>query len=643
MRTKSCQYPKTAALLLSFCIFQANAQNDTADNQTIEAGSEALKAGEKLKSPPLSVKASGKSPAQLLKQDLSAQGIKTEPAWDRTKQRYLHVSEFEVPIKGTFTAKTLIDRLNLANLAMSIVAMQDFAEFLGQKTEFQANLSMGGSPVGRLYMQEQEQFQKEMDALEKELAQFKSKLDKAKSSINKADAAEVAAQRELETSIAEQEKVVRALNQKAIAGPSTLDKLNIAAEAMLMKVDANFTRTGFQAQTASTKEKVSGELQELKAKRDAGVSGEAATARQDYAALQTRIESLVVRIKEKKEAAQKFFDEYVETHLNSKYNYRADYDIVGLTPIKYYYGIIPNKSNGQTLVVAGAYAWSPALERDTRAILHETGHQANTAAYTERFPVSSAIARKGDKTLGEWLVEQKDQLDTFGPGRWYVDNEGVRYWLGCAYALKGSGAQANISYRAVRQDATRNLGLSLNVKFQVEGTKEDSLSLNGKDSDVASKLEQLAKIQRVGLDIASEACSDEFTLPVENGQESEPIRVYIAKVSEDEIRAAHKAVLQQAENAAKAHEGRYRREGVRKAASDSVNAAKDNKAPMGEAYSATRNELDAGKLAKGAGSAAKAGNGSGNVVVLQPATNAPGSGSIQPFIKGDKSKVPDDF
>ena len=498
MKTQTLLTTIVGATLLQYGALHVDAQVSDSQNQPQEPGAEAVKVGEKLKSPDLSLKASNQSPATLLKQALIDQGL-TEFGWDKTKQRYLQVSEFEVAVQGSFTVEKLVPRLNLANLAMSIVAMQDFSQFLGQKTEFEANLSMGGSPVGRLFMKEQERLQKEMDDLEKQLAKVRSTLLEAETTISSANGAEVAAQKELDAKIAAQERIVQDLNRKATYGPSTLDKMGIAAEALIKKMDTNYSKRDFKAEAATEKGKANDELQALKAKKDAVQSEKMAAAKADYDALQSKIETLVKDINQKKEAAKNFFDGYIETHLNTKYNYRADYDIVGLTPIKYYYGILPGK-NGQKLVVAGAFAWSPAIERDTRAILHESGQDLKAANYTERFKVSEGLAKKGDKTLGQWLIGQRDEVDTFGMGRWYVDNEGVRYWLGCAYAIKGSGAKANASYRDVRLDAVKNLGLSLNVKFQVEGTKEDSMTLNENDSEVEGKLKQLASVTRQGLD-----------------------------------------------------------------------------------------------------------------------------------------------
>jgi len=644
MKTKTLIATIVGATLLQYESIQANTQNSDNTNQSEEPGSEAVRVGEKLASPALILRVSDQSPTEMLKRDLINQNL-IVGGWDKDKQRYIKVSEFTVPIQGSFTAETLVPRLNLANLAMSLVAMQDFSQFLGQKTAFQANLSMGGSPVGRLYMKEQERFQKEMDDLQTQLENVRKKILDASITINTANLSEVAAQKELDEKIAAQEKVVQELNRQTTYGPSTLDKLGIAAEALLKKASTNYSKVNFRSEAANEKVKANGELQALKAKKDSIQSEKLAAAKADYDALQEKIATLVADIKEKKQDAETFFKEYEETHLSSKYNYSADYDIVGLTPIKYYYGIMLGKDgHGQQLVVAAAYAWSPALERDTRAILHESGQELNAVKYTERFKPSVLASKKGEQSLGQWLINQKDDVDAFGMGRWYVDNGGVRYWLGCAYAIKGYGSKANASYRAVQVDAGRNLCLSLNVKFQVEGTKEDSMTLNENDSEVEGKLKQLASVAREGLDIYSEGLSGEFTLPLdENGKRSQPIRYYIAKVSQDDIKAAHNAVLQQAENAAKAHETRYRREGIRKAANDFVKEAKDNKASVGEAYNATKQDLNANKQPVTTKSQIKAGGAVENTILLKPSTNTPAQGNIQPFIKGDKSKVPDDF
>ena len=561
--------------------------------------------------------------------------------WDKERQRYVQVSEFEVPIEGSFTAAKLVPRLNVANLAMSIVAMQDFSGFLGQKTSFEANLSIGGSPVGRLFMKEQERLQMEMDALEKQLSKFKLQLHDAEAIMGNAKDAEALAQKDLLAKIIEQERIVADLNKKATYGPSTLDRMGAAAEALIKKLDSNYSAVDFRAQAAAEQGKAAEKLQTIKAQKDEAMSEKLGTAKRDYDSLQNNVRNLVNDIKEKKEAAQRYCDEYSETHLNTKYNYRADYDIVGLTPIKYYYGIMPTPK-GQKLVVAGAFAWSPALERDTRAILDETGQEGSAGGFTERFKMSENTAKKGEKSVTQWLNAQREDVDTFGMGRWYVDHTGTRYWLGCAYALRGNGAKANQSDRAVRLDAVRNLCLSLNVKFQVGGTKGESMTLNDNESEVAGKLQQLSTVQREGVDIASEGLSGDFTLSLENGQRSEPIRYYIAKVSQDDIKAAHKAVLQQAENAAKAHEASYRREGARTGANEFVKAAKNDKTPLAEGRSTARSELDKSKQPV-IQPTEKSRDAIGNIIVATPGTNQPAQGNVQPFIRGDKNRVPDEF
>jgi len=630
------------AILLQYASLQANAQTSDDSTQPPEPGSEAIKIGEKLNSPKLSLNGANQSPGALLQKDMRKQGL-TEFGWDDEKERYVDITEYEVPIAGSFTADSLAGRLNIANLGLSIKAMEKFSEFLGQTTKLQANLSMGGSPVGRLYMKDQEKFQNEMDALEKELAKVKSSLREADAVINSANTAEVVAQRNLDAKIVEQQKIVHDLNRKATYGPATLDRFAIAGDALIRKMDTNYSKNDFQSAARSEKGKASEELQALKAQKDSILSDKLSSAKAEYDSLQAKIAALVAKIKTKKEEAEKYFNEYKETRVSSKYNWRADYDIVGLTPIKYYYGIMPSADGkGQSLFVAGAFAWSPAIERDTRAILHESGQDLEAAKYNERFKPSVLVSKKGEKRIGEWFQEQ--QPDTFGMGRWYVDQRGVRYWIGCAYGKKGRGAAADASEVAVRKTAMKNLYLCMNVKLQVEGVMSDELTFNQNDSEIANKVNQLASIEREGVDICSKLGSGEFTIKLQDGSESEPIRYYAVKVSEGDVRAAHKAVLQQAESAAKQHEARYRREGVRKAANDYVKAAKDNKAPLGEAYNATKKDLNTSKQPIDPKSQHNAGGGAEGTFILKPATNTPPKGGkIEPFIKGDTSKVPDDF
>jgi uncharacterized coiled-coil protein SlyX len=640
MKTKSLIATIVGATLLQYGSLQANAQTSDSANLPPEPGSEAVKVGDKLISPKLSLKAQNQSVFQLLHDDITSQdGMNL--GWDEDKQRYVGVCKQAIPISSPVTAGKLVSTLNQANLIMTMVALQDFATFLGTKSDFQANLSMGGSPVGRLYMKDQERFQDEMDALEGKLAKVKSKQLEAETTINAANAVEVAAQKELDAKIAEQEKIVQNLNRKAVYGPSTLDRLAIASEALVKKIDTNYSNGAFKSEAAADKEKANDELQALKTEKGAVQSEKMKAAKADYETLQSEIKKLADDIKSKKEEALKRFADYNEHHLVANYNYSCDYDIVGLTPIKFYYGIEPTP-NGQQLVVAEAYAWSPALERDARAIIAEYGdasQKLEDQKYMERFKLSELQVKKGEKSLKAWLAEQKKNPDTFGNGRWYLDDKGVRYWLGCAYALKGYGATEDSNYRSVRLDAGRNLGLSLNVKFQVKGTKRDDLVFNDTDSEISSKLQQVSEISRQGIDISDEADTGVFTI----SESSEPVVFYIAKVSQKTLVAAHNITLEMAQDAARQHEAANYREGVRKAANDFVKSAKDNKIPYGKGYNSAKNDLNANSQPVATKSQNKAGDAKDNTILIKTGTNAPTQDNIKPFIKGDKSKIPDDF
>ena len=73
-----------------------------------------------------------------------------------------------------------------------------------------------------------------------------------------------------------------------------------------------------------------------------------------------------------------------------------------------------------------------------------------------------------------------------------------------------------------------------------------------------------------------------------------------------------------------------------------MNGKKDDTSPKNQAYGATKRELDTNHkpISPGARGQQKSG---GNTVLIRPGTNTPANGSVQPFIKGDKNKVPDDF
>ena len=230
-------------------------------------------------------------------------------------------------------------------------------------------------------------------------------------------------------------------------------------------------------------------------------------------------------------------------------------------------------------------------------------------------------------------------------GKWYVDKNGRRFWLGCAYAIEGGGASFDVSTTGVRKDAERNLGLCLNFKLQTTGTKTDSLIYNDNDSDVDSKLQEVTEISRSGLDVISEALTGTFRMPLADGSESEPIRFYVGKTSAEDVRSAHKAVLQQAENAARAHQAKYEREGVRQAANEAVRRSEQDRSPIatGRAEAAknlqTKNRDNNPRPGPAAGGSPQAGS-----LTYRPATNKVNkSGTVDPFIRVDTSKVPDDF
>lgn len=630
-------------LLPSQLIIAAEPAAPASQGNAVEPGSEAVQAGERIKSSRLSLKTTNDSPEEFLKQALIEQGF--ENGWDDTKQRWVNVTEIQVPIQPPVTAAKVVRVLNIANVMLYPKAAAQFASWLGMSNHYEANLSVGGSPVGRKFQDTQEKFQLQMDELEKKLAEAKTKVGKYRSLAEKQGVEASRRHEKMERDITEQQAIVEKLNRKAQFGPSTLEKLSIAGDALIKKIDTNYNAANFKKESSSSVDAAKTKLDELAAAKSQQDSDEMAEARSAYDSAQSEILTLVAQIKEKKAEAEEFLKNYTQTRFNQKYNYSADYDIVGLTPIKYSYGILSKEGGGVYLAAAAAFAWSPALERDTRAILHETGSDAQLAPYKERFRSSDLVAKRGEKSVTQWLNEQRGSMDTFGMGKWYVDNNGKRYWLGCAYAIKGGGSKADASLIGVQKDAERNLGLCLNFKLQMAGTKSDSMVYDEDDSSVESNLQELTKVVRSGLDISSEGLSGTFRMPLADGGESEPIRFYVAKTSADDVRAAHNAVLQQAESAARAHQARYEREGVRQAANESVRRSEEDRSPVARARGETSETLQTRN--RGGGSRSDRAGGTPTAtgsVSLQPSTNKVNkSGSVDTFIRVDQRKVPDDF
>jgi hypothetical protein len=630
-------------VLTSFWMSAAEPEASATQEDQVEPGSEAIRAGERIKSNSLSLTPQNTNPAEFLEKALLDQGI--EPGWVDDKQRWVEVTESSIPIQAPVNPKKVIRMLNIINLKLYIEGARQFSRWLGLSNSFEANLSVGGSPVSRRFKGAQEKFQLQMDELQKQLADAQSKLQKSQSISQKEDAQLLKQRERLSQSIAQQQKIVEDLNKRAQFGPSTLQRLAIAGDALLSKIDTNYTAANFRKVNADQAQAASEKLEELTAKKKEEDAAELAAALDIYAEQQKRIEQLVEEIKNKKEEAQEFYDNYRETTLTTKYNYSALYDIVGLTPIKYSYGLVPKEGGGVYLKAAAAFAWSPALERDTRAILHETGSDAVAAPYKERFRPSDLSAKRGSKSVGQWLNEQRETIDTFGMGKWYVDKDGKRFWLGCAYAIEGGGANADVSLRNVEADAQRNLGLCLNFRFQVEGSKSESTVFDADDSEGRDALKEASRMIRSGLDSFSKGISGTFRMPLSDGSQSESIRFYVVKTSVDDVRAAYKGVLQQAESAARAYDAQYIRIGQRQAANEAVRRSQQDRSPVARGRAEASKELqtknrDDSPRSKGVGG----GLPQANSLTYRPATNKVNkSGTVDPFIRVDTSKVPDDF
>jgi hypothetical protein len=201
------------------------------------------------------------------------------------------------------------------------------------------------------------------------------------------------------------------------------------------------------------------------------------------------------------------------------------------------------------------------------------------------------VLKKGELSVGDW-VRTQDPL-TFGPARWYVDNEGEFHVLGSAIVVKGQGAIASKSQTEIVGRANMALRMSLDVQFKDQATLEDQFVQDNNDSRVATKVRGMMEARSKSMLSTSDAWSgDSLSLKLQDGGDSEALRFRIIKLSAKSVRDAYKAVVQQADTAAQAKVASARREGSRQAARDHVKAA-DAKLPAAgaEGYGKAASDL----------------------------------------------------
>ena len=583
--------------VISFALVITSTARSADDSvQLIGGAAEAIAAGEKIKSPTISLQTSSTNLTTQLKKDLLALGV-TSDGWDTKKERWVNVVNASIPLPSEkATAENVVKRLIQLNTIIGMKAMMELGLYMGTEASFDTNLSTGGTPVGKLF----ENFQKRslVDVVESEkmLNDAIAELKLLRAAMMSSSAADEAARNEVDQKIKTMTDSIAILTNEAAGNPAPLTRVNRALDAVMKKIDSSFDPAIASANAKAKAAELQVKLDALKSGRDNALSEAGRLARSKILETEKRIAELSAKYTENVNEAQEAYNDYTQTRLSRKSGWASEHVLVGLIPIKYYYGIIPNtgktaKKGDLVVAVSAAYTWSPATEREIRTLLLEDGLGSVPPTGKSGLASYGRTLKRGDLSLDDWIRNQ-DPL-TFGPARFYVDNEGEFHVMASAIEMSGQGAVADRNQIRVANTANLALLTSLDVQFRDKAEMETETVYDATDADIAIKQESYrASASSKKLLVSSlKASGDDLTIKLSDGSDSREIRYRIIALSAKAIRDSYKIVLEQADTRAQAILASARREGSRKAALDHVKAA-EARAPDSRAEGYVKGKSD---------------------------------------------------
>ncbi len=242
--------------------------------------------------------------------------------------------------------------------------------------------------------------------------------------------------------------------ESALAGVTTSDRIKVVEDALIKKIDTNYN----SAQIPDKKQSLAKDaLLELQTAKD-----ELATLENDFSNYKTLYRKR-------------------EVEASSKLTY--DHYIFGMNALFWAENVTPGPES--QLQMAVAYVWSPKLAQSAYAAL--MGDPS----------LEPEISAKGDLPLADWLNQQ--DLTTFGAFRYYVDDQGERWYLGASARAGGDDDASD----AASMSAIMNLYMPLSSKLI--GFEEQKIKVwNGKKGssakeDLAKMLESIAHPNTRGL------------------------------------------------------------------------------------------------------------------------------------------------
>ena len=621
-------------------VLASNALAAAGSAQPISGAAEAIAAGEKIKAPAILIQKSSKSLADQLRDDMLGQGVPVN-GWNDESERWVQVVTAAMPMPASnATADNVVSRIAELNSIIGIKAMRELSKYMGTNASFEVNLSTGGTPVGKKFEEQQKRFRGEIAEAEKMMKEAVDELKQHREAIALSSAADQAVKKEIDQKIKAMTESVEILNKEAQGEPAPMTRINRAMDAVMKQIDPSFDPAIASANAQSKAAELQGKLDALKADRTGAVSEAGRLARAKIMETEKRIAELSDNVAKTKADAEVFFNEYSQTRLSRTTGWLSEHVLVGLIPIKYYYGIVPTENkNVLNVTVAAAYVWSPACEREVRALITEDGLGTVVPEGKSGFATYGRVLKKGELSLSDW-VRKQDPL-TFGPARFYVDNKGEFFVLSSAIDMFGKGAASqDASEIRVAANAQLSMLMSLDVQFRDQASVSSDTQNDDDDAAMVRKAKAMASAKGSKMLMTSvEAEGESLTIKLSDGSDSKPLRYQIRKQSAKSVRDSYKAVLQQADSSAQAVLASARSEGARKAALDHVKAAEAKAgASRAEGYGKAQADL-APKVPPATTKSSPANTGS-VYVPIGPAKEQ-STAPVKTGIKKDNTPVPD--
>jgi hypothetical protein len=327
-----------------------------------------------------------------------------QTGWDTTRNRYAQVAFYEFQVDPQMDLEDYFAARQIAALGAIVRAQVDLARWLGAEAGINISIQNPGDPFFA-----DKKHAKDLQEIEARLSQARKDAEKQGLRFEKAE-------------------------DDAFRGVRTADRIKVAADALVKKLDANY-------ESKAVAEEKNAKARELKASAQA--------ARDKLAQLEQEYEQ--------------YRENYQKKSTQAGIELTYDHVIFGLSAVCW----AENLTSDGKLQMGMAYVWSPRLARSAHAAL--VGDPA----------VDSELV-KGEEDVKTWI--KKQDLATFGTTRFFVDNNGDRWFLGSALVPNSLDEATTVA----QLDATLALFMPLYSKLQGKQVRQ----LSAKSGKLGSSFAQ---------------------------------------------------------------------------------------------------------------------------------------------------------